>query len=685
MNRRTAAAASQAPAALWAAGVFTLAFILRLVYILEIRASPFFENLVIDCARYWDWAGKIAAGDWAGKAVFYQSPLYAYFLAVIQRFLGADLLAVRLLQALIGSVSCVLIMLIARMLWGRRTGLLAGVLAACYGPFIYHDAMVMKTVLSVFLAALGLLLLLHAFDSRKPLLWLGCGLAWGAAALVRENYLLVAGGFAIWLLVRYLRNRPKEKLVPFWAFVGGAAIAILPVAIRNAAVAGEFALVTSQAGQNFYIGNNPANRTGGYEVPEFVIANPYWEEKSFRKFAERSTGKKMSAGEVSAFYRSRALSWAAANPGRAALLNTKKFLLFFNNYEVADNQSIYFMERYSWLLSLDFVRFGIIAPLGLLGFVLLWKGRRRLAALYIFAAVYAAGTVPFFIFGRYRLPVTLALLPLAAFSISWIAQHARKRNWRELRKPAIVLGCLFAFVYLPIYRYHGEAMAMRYINLGQIHLRLGQTREALEAYAGASKLLPGAAEPHLYAARALAAAGRFTESEAHFRAAIRKAPSMAGARIAFARFLFDRVGAFFEAYEMLETAFPLEPGNTEAKELKEAIRAALTDTEFYREKLLEDPDDVWALTGLGVAALLRHDHENAFAPIEKALKLNPEYIPANNAMALAQLCVENHAAAAFYARRVRELGGTPWSAVEEGLAHEHGHNHHDGHHHEHDK
>lgn len=662
-----------------AVSIFGIAFLLRLIYVLEISVSPFFENLVIDCARYSDWGSQIAAGDWVGERIFYQSPLYAYFLGVIYRFLTTSLFAVRLIQAAIGSASCVLVFLITRRLFDRRAALLAGVSGAAFAPFIYYDAMIMKTVLSIFLGALGLYLLLRARDSRRPGLWFACGLAWAAAGLVRENYLLIAAAFAAWHLIRHLRDRHNVKLKGLWFYLAGLVVVILPVAIRNAAAGGEFALVTSQAGQNFFIGNHGGNRTGAYEPPEFVTANPYYEEKSFREFAEKSTGREMSAGEVSAFYRNRALGWMWDNPGAAAALQGKKFLLFFNDYEVADNQSIYFMERYSQLLRMNFVRFGFIAPFGLLGLALLWRRRKQFAPLYIFGIVYAASVIAFFVFGRYRLPVMLVLLPADAYATFWIIDKVRQHDWKALLKPAVALVGLFIFVCLPVYRYHDEVMAMRFINLGQVHVRLGlklqdESRperalarfgEALDAYAQARKLLPLAAEPHFYAGRVLMLTGNLREAERQYRRAVLKGPRFVAARVELARLLFDqRVGAIFEAHEELAAVLQIEPDNAEAKELHGRVMAALRDQEAYEAILADSPNgNTWAFTYLGVALLLNGDEEKAFGAIEKALKLNQDYIPANNAMALLFVLINKHDAAAYYAKRVLKLGSTVWHTI----------------------
>ena len=82
---------------------------MRLLHIWQIRAAPFFAALMGDSHGYDEWAQRIAGGDWLGREVFYQAPLYPYLLGVIYAIAGHSLLIVRIVQALIGSASCVLL------------------------------------------------------------------------------------------------------------------------------------------------------------------------------------------------------------------------------------------------------------------------------------------------------------------------------------------------------------------------------------------------------------------------------------------------------------------------------------------------------------------------------------------------------------------------------------------------
>ena len=77
--------------------IFCVALAVRLIHIFQIKRSPFFDVLLGDANGYDAWARRLADGDWIGTEVFYQAPLYPYFLGVVYAVAGRDLLLVRLL------------------------------------------------------------------------------------------------------------------------------------------------------------------------------------------------------------------------------------------------------------------------------------------------------------------------------------------------------------------------------------------------------------------------------------------------------------------------------------------------------------------------------------------------------------------------------------------------------------
>src|SRR3972149_12243463 len=83
---------------------------------LEFRHSPFARVPVLDEKAYINWARQIAAGEVMGQGVFYQDPLYPYFLALVFKGWGESLWAVRLIQAALGLLSVYLVSGAARKL-----------------------------------------------------------------------------------------------------------------------------------------------------------------------------------------------------------------------------------------------------------------------------------------------------------------------------------------------------------------------------------------------------------------------------------------------------------------------------------------------------------------------------------------------------------------------------------------
>ncbi len=146
--------------------IFLVALAVRLVHVWQLRASPFFTILMGDSRGYDEWAQRIAAGDWLGHEVFYQAPLYPYVLGVIYTIAGRHLLVVRVIQAGIGSASCVLLGLAAARLFGKRAGLAAGLILALYAPAIFFDGLIQKSVLDEFFVCLALWLLSNN-DKRR--------------------------------------------------------------------------------------------------------------------------------------------------------------------------------------------------------------------------------------------------------------------------------------------------------------------------------------------------------------------------------------------------------------------------------------------------------------------------------------------------------------------------------------
>src|SRR5262249_26221819 len=119
------------PPALW---IFLTALAVRLVHVWQMRGSPFFSVLLGDSRGYDEWARRIAGGEWIGTDGFYQAPLYPYMLGAIYAVAGRHLLLVRVVQAVIGSLSCVFLALATERFVSPRASVAPGPMPAPYRP-----------------------------------------------------------------------------------------------------------------------------------------------------------------------------------------------------------------------------------------------------------------------------------------------------------------------------------------------------------------------------------------------------------------------------------------------------------------------------------------------------------------------------------------------------------------------
>ena len=190
-------------------GIALVALWPRLTYLSEVSQDPFLEVPTATSMPYIE----TARGE--GNAAV-ASPLYPLFL----RGLVAVGLAPRYVQVLLGAVSCVLLALIGRALWGPGTGLIAALCAALYGPAIYFTGSLLPPVLAVFLVLLLLAVLLWTDQQSGGKTFLGVGLLLALCLLAAPQVALFAPAVLWWLWI-------GGKQRACWACALGTACAVV--------------------------------------------------------------------------------------------------------------------------------------------------------------------------------------------------------------------------------------------------------------------------------------------------------------------------------------------------------------------------------------------------------------------------------------------------------------------------
>lgn len=422
-------------------GLCALAFVVRVVYVLEAQASPYFDAPIMDPLYHLEWARALANGETFQEGPFFRAPLYPWFLGTLLRFFGDGLLLPRLVQAGLGALTTLFTVLIARRAFGWRAALVAGFLVATNWVLIYFDGELLIPTLAIPLNLGALWLSQKLVESPTTRNAGAAGLAWGFAALARPNVLLFLPLLCVWLLWR-ARPQWRSGLLAALALSGGTFAALSPVTIYNYVVGGDTVLVSSQAGVNLWIGNNPDSDGSTAIVPG---TRPGWWEGYYDSIAlaEQAEGRELAPSEVSAHYSAKAWDFISSEPGAALSHFLWKLRLFWMDWELGNNADVqFFAFHFSNLLSVLPPSFGLLGPLAILG---LWFCRKRwgeLFPLWGFALTYVASVVLFFVCSRYRAPVLPLFAILAGPVLVALFDNLRSKQWKPVGAVLVLFGAL---------------------------------------------------------------------------------------------------------------------------------------------------------------------------------------------------------------------------------------------------
>lgn len=605
------------------AGVFVLALALRLAYLWSWHDSALFRTPVGDARAYLAWARELAAGDWLGREVFYQAPLYPYFLGVLHTLFGDGPWVARGAQAVLGALACALLGLAGAKFFGRRAGIATGLGLALYAPAIYFDGLIQKATLDAFLFSLLLLAFARLVDRDRPRVAFASGVVLGALALARENALVLVPLAALFVAVSGPSRAAARRALAAGLLALGLALPLVPVGLRNQAIGGAFLITTAQLGPNLWIGNQPG-ATGRYEPLRPGRGDARFEREDARALAEQAVGRALSPGEVSEHFRDRVLAFVRERPGEFARLLARKWALVWNASELPDTEGIdAYAERSPLLRVLRAVfGFGLLAPLALAGVVATRRDWRRLWVLWSAALLLAASVALFYVFARYRYTLVPVLMLFAGAAVIAAADALRARRTRKLSELALVACAAAVLVHWPL---AGTAdSALTHFSVGSALLEQGRAREALPELERAVEARPDFPQARLRLADALRETGDPARALALCDAVLAADPGLADAHVSRGLAL-GALGRTDDAIAALETALALDPEHADAHNdlgnLFVEKQASARALEHYRTALRLRPDDANFEANLGAGLLQARAPEQALVHLERALAL----------------------------------------------------------------
>jgi hypothetical protein len=560
------------------------AIVLRIAYLAALRAHPEFLEPVLDAAANVVWARGWWAGLWPGSEPFFRAPGAIWGIALGLRAAGDDPVRLACAQIVLGGVTPVLAALLARAMFGIRAAWIAGLGAASYPMFPFHDGQLLDSFLQmpVFLGAV--LASWHSVSGGRGRSAVIAGVLWGAAAIIRPPLLAGAIVPAVAILcapAAALARSRGARVRQAVLLLAGALALPLAVTARNAA-AGDPLFIASQGGLNLYLGNARGADGVSASFPDDPAALGYAMVESAARIASTREGRALRPSEVSHYWAERTRDEIRADPSAWLRLMRKKALLFWTRREIPNNHDpALFAEMIPWWGALP--GWGLWAPFGISGALVLFRDSRSRFLVGIIGAVFAT-SVAFFVAARFRLPAAPLLIVLAAGGAD-AALTDLARGRRRSAATFVVCGLALAFAsrWNP-YRIPERPWVVSSVLVAEAEMNRGELGRAL---AWIERAL--AEEPGLYAARRgqidlLRRMGRFNEGRDAARRLVEVRPDDAAARAELG-VLLDLSGDSEGALAELDAALRIDPELEAARVHRAVALARRGDVGRAREEL----------------------------------------------------------------------------------------------------
>jgi len=563
-----------------------LALLVRLVYTLESSDGPTFSVPVVDALVYHEAAAQFARGEGLDESYFFQPFLYPFLLSTLYRILGVSIVAAKIVQILLGSLTCLAVFLLGRKIFGPWPGFIAGCITALYGPLIFFEGELLATGLAAFWSVILTFLVLEAAERGGKVAFLLLGLAGGLAVLTRPVFLpfLVIG--CLYIAVKNWTRptwRPRLPVLVLMAFVGFA-LPTVPVVVVSHQMTGRATILPASGGLNLYLGNNP-------HLEETINVRPGSQWSDVIDLPRRH-GIRGSMWDRQRFYYGRVSDYLFSEPLGFASGLGQKTLQLLSSRETARNVDIYLFRRFSKVLSVLVWKigpfgfpFGILLPLAAAG--ILFSLRRTPWWLFTAIGVYALFVVLVFVTARYRVPIVPLLALFASAGITGIVEILTARRWKSLIGTAGLIAAVFLLATLPgpfapeTLDYEPELCCCLAESLQQRN----RIDEAMAWFQSAIDLNPNYADAHINLATLYMLKGRSEEAIDACRRALQVRPDLAQAHNTLAILLTEK-RLFGEAIEHCRRGLEIRP-HEEAFHFNLArVHAEQGDTERTKDHLL---------------------------------------------------------------------------------------------------
>ncbi|MDP8230812.1 MAG: glycosyltransferase family 39 protein [Candidatus Gorgyraea atricola] len=326
--------------------IFILALALRLFAVATYQESG--KPLYADARVYDNLAVNIMSGHGFTQVVdgprvptSNRMPMYPLFLAGVYSVCGHSYLAVRIIQAILGALFCVVIFFITNIIYNDiKSGILAALMAVFYKPFVsgflYYGgpASILSEYFYIFILGVSILFLLYFLKTEKKVFAVLSGIFVGLTILTRPEFALYPVVLFLYLVFSCRFNMKVffRKFFMMYVFI---ALVLAPWVTRNYLVQGKFIPLTTVSGFAFWMGNNSV-ASGGWAYPQHYskvmdeIKNISEYEKNRIYFKQGIEELKRDKKRIPGlFFKKAIVHWAPFEKGLKVFNPFYAFVLFF--------------------------------------------------------------------------------------------------------------------------------------------------------------------------------------------------------------------------------------------------------------------------------------------------------------------------------------------------------------------
>ena len=499
--------------------VLVAAFLIRIAYLVDIADSIYIDYPVLDSAWYHAKALDVLAGDHLAASASFRVPLYVYFLAGCYSVFGESFAAPLIIQAIVGALSCGLILLIGRRIFGRVAGAAAGFAFAFYRMAIYSDGEILPTTLFMFFMLLAVWFLLNCLSGGRSRDAILTGSFLGLGFLTRPDifpFALVMIG----VLAALDRSKRGLRLAGTVAIVFVGFLILL--GIRNYSAYEKFFIFSPQGSVNLYIGNasfadgkTPMAPPTAYVYGVAIDPGEDSIIEGCRTAARESMGRELPDSELADYYMRKTMAEIKGDLPRWSGLMLRKAYYFLNDYERSDIKPVQrFVERYTSVLNLPLLTYALVMPLGFVGLVAaLWRRKKHALVHVAGMLAWAALTIGFFVIWRYRLPAVPFMAVLGGFAVYALIRAAVERKYMVVGVMLAGAVALWAVSTSALFGVNDENyLPTHIVNEGALYEAAGRYDEAIAIYAEGRDMTPSDARPYYHMGRTYAAMGMMAEA-----------------------------------------------------------------------------------------------------------------------------------------------------------------------------